>query len=115
MKSLLDKLKITHRVIQLCGADMGFGAAKSYDIETWCPSQEKWLEVATITNFETFQSNRLKCRYKNGNEKKLTHTLNGTGLALPRIVATILETYQVDDGIIIPDCLVEFTKFNKIQ
>ena len=93
---------------------MGFGAAKAYDIETWCPVQEKWLEVVTVTNFDTFQANRLNCRYKKDGKTKLVHTLNGTGLALPRIVATILETYQTEDGIVIPEVLRDYTRFDRI-
>jgi seryl-tRNA synthetase len=114
IQTLLDKLQLTYRVLELCGAEMGFGAAKAYDIETWCPNQEKWLEVVTVTNFETFQANRLKCRYKEDKKNKLVHTLNGTGLALPRIVATILETYQRDNGIDIPEILKPYTGFDRI-
>ena len=109
IQTLLDKLKLTYRVLQLCGAELGFGAAKAYDIETWCPNQEKWVEVVTVTNFETFQANRMNCKYKDIDGKnKLVHTLNGTGLALPRIVATILETYQENDTIFIPEVLIKY-------
>jgi seryl-tRNA synthetase len=94
---------------------MTFTGAKAYDIETWCPVQEKWLEVVTVTNFDTFQANRLNCKYKEGGKNKLVHTLNGTGLALPRIVATILETYQTEEGIIVPDALREYTGFKMID
>ena len=114
IQELLDKLKLTYRVIQLCGGDMGFGAAKAYDIETYCPIQNKWLEVVTVTNFDTFQANRLNCKYIDGKNKKLVHTLNGTGLALPRIVATIMETYQTDDGFNIPEVLIPYTNFLNI-
>lgn len=109
IQTLLDKLKLTYRILQLCGAELGFGAAKAYDIETWCPNQKRWVEVVTVTNFETFQANRMNCRYKDiDGRNKLVHTLNGTGLALPRIVATILETYQEDDTIFIPEVLVKY-------
>jgi len=111
IETLLDKLKLTYRVLKLCGYELGFGAAKAYDIETWCPVQEKWLEVVTVTNFDTFQANRLNCRYKDDGGKKLVHTLNGTGLALPRIIATILETYQTKDGVVIPEVLQDYTGF----
>lgn len=114
IQGLLDKLKLTYRVLDLCGYEMGFGAAKAYDIETWCPVQEKWIEVVTVTNFDTFQANRLNCKYRKDGKNKLVHTLNGTGLALPRIVATILETYQTENGIVIPDVLKEYTKFDNI-
>lgn len=114
IQGLLDKLQITYRVLELCGAELPFGGAKAYDIEAWCPVQGKWLEVVTVTNFDTFQANRLKCRYKDNGKNKLVHTLNGTGLALPRILATILEAYQTNDGVKIPDVLVEYTGFNMI-
>lgn len=115
IQGLLDKLQLTYRVLELCGAELGFGAAKAYDIETWCPNQKKWVEVVTVTNFETFQANRMNCKYKDTDGKnKLVHTLNGTGLALPRIVATILETYQDNDGIIIPNILIPFIGMERI-
>jgi seryl-tRNA synthetase len=114
IQGLLDKLDIKYRVLKLCGAELPFGGAKAYDIEAWCPVQAKWLEVVTVTNFDTFQANRLNCKYKKDGKNKLVHTLNGTGLALPRIVATLLETHQVEDGILIPEALVEYTGFNKI-
>ena len=112
IKTLLDKLELTYRVLALCGDEMTFTGAKAYDIETWCPAQKKWLEVVTVTNFETFQANRLNCKYKENGVNKLVHTLNGTGLALPRIVATILETYQTEDGVIVPEVLREYTGFD---
>jgi seryl-tRNA synthetase len=115
IQGLLEKLELTYRVVEICGGDIGFGAAKAYDLECWCPVQEKWLEVVTVTNFDTFQANRLncKCKYKDGT-KKLVHTLNGTGLALPRIIATILETYQTENGIDIPEILKGYTNFDNI-
>ena len=116
IEGLLDKLKLTYRVLALCGGELGFGAAKAYDIEIWCPGQKKWVEVVTVTNFDTFQANRLNCKYIDGKEKKLVHTLNGTGLALPRIIIGILETYQTKDGnITIPDCLLPWLKFKEIK
>jgi len=115
IQGLLDKLQITYRVLKLCGAELPFGGAKAYDIETWCPAQGKWLEVVTVTNFDTFQANRLKCKYKENGKNKLVHTLNGTGLALPRIVATILEAYQDKDAINIPDVLKPYTGFDRID
>jgi len=114
IEGLLKKLDLTYRVLALCGGEMTFTGEKAYDIETWCPIQKKWLEVVTVTNFGTFQANRLNCKYKDGNKNKLVHTLNGTGLALPRIVATILEQYQTVDGIRIPDVLIDYTGFNVI-
>jgi seryl-tRNA synthetase len=113
--TLLDKLELKYRVLKLCGAELPFGGAKAYDIETWCPAQKRWLEVVTVTNFDTFQANRLNCKYKKDGKNKLVHTLNGTGLALPRIVATILETNQFDGGVYIPEALVEYTGFNQIR
>jgi seryl-tRNA synthetase len=112
IQTLLDKLKLTYRVLALCGDEMTFTGAKAYDIETWCPAQEKWLEVVTVTNFDTFQANRLNCKYKEEGVNKLVHTLNGTGLALPRLVATILETYQTEEGVIVPEVLREYTGFD---
>lgn len=115
IQGLLDKLQLTYRVVELCGGDMGFGAAKAYDLECWCPVQGKWLEVVTVTNFDTFQANRLNCKYKGkDNKKRFVHTLNGTGLALPRIVATILETYQTQNGVDIPEVLKTYTNFDNI-
>jgi len=114
IQGLLEKLRLTYRVLKLCGGDMGFGAAKAYDIETYCPIQDKWVEVVTVTNFDTFQANRLNCKYKNGKNKKLVHTLNGTGLALPRIVATIFETYQHNGEVEVPEILKNYTGFDFI-
>lgn len=113
IQGLLDKLKLTYRVLALCGDEMTFTGAKAYDIETWCPVQKKWLEVVTVTNFDTFQAYRLNCKYRDGGNK-LVHTLNGTGLALPRIMATILETYQTEEGVIVPEVLRGYTGFDKM-
>lgn len=116
VQSLLQKLELPYRVLRLCGGDMSFASALTYDMETWCAAQGRWLEVSSVSNFETFQSNRLKLRFK-GKEGKaqLAHTLNGSALALPRIVATLLENNQTDKGIKIPAALVPYTKFEWID
>ncbi len=116
VQSLLQELGLHYRVLRLCGGDMGFTAAMTYDMEVWSAAQERWLEVSSVSNFETYQSNRLKLRYK-GKEGKtqLAHTLNGSALALPRIVAAILENYQTENGIAIPTCLQKYTGFNVID
>jgi len=116
VQSLLQKLELPYRVLRLCGGDMSFTSALTYDMEVWCAAQERWLEVSSVSNFETFQSNRLKLRYK-GKEGKpqLPHTLNGSALALPRIVATLLENNQTENGIKIPTVLVPYTKFEWID
>ena len=115
VQSLLQKLGLQYRVLRLCGGDMGFTSALTYDMEVYSAAQERWLEVSSVSNFETFQSNRLKLRYK-GKEGKtqLPHTLNGSALALPRILASILENYQTENGIKVPACLVPFTGFDFI-
>lgn len=115
VQSLLQKLGLQYRVLRLCGGDMGFTSALTYDMEVYSAAQERWLEVSSVSNFETFQSNRLKLRFK-GNEGKtqLPHTLNGSALALPRILAAILENYQTEDGIKVPACLVPYTGFDFI-
>lgn len=116
VQSLLQKLGLQYRVLRLCGGDMGFTSALTYDMEVYSAAQERWLEVSSVSNFETFQSNRLKLRYK-GKEGKmqLPHTLNGSALALPRILASILENYQTETGINVPACLVPFTGFDFID
>lgn len=115
VKGLMMKLGLKFRILRLCGGDMGFASALTYDFEAWSGAQQKWLEVSSTSNFETFQSNRLKCRYKNKEGKnELVHTLNGSALALPRIVASILENYQTEDGINLPECLHPYLGFNKI-
>nr|WP_294898286.1 serine--tRNA ligase [uncultured Pedobacter sp.] len=115
VQGLLQKLGLQYRVLRLCGGDMGFTSALTYDMEVYSAAQERWLEVSSVSNFETFQSNRLKLRFK-GKEGKtqLPHTLNGSALALPRILASILENYQTEDGIKVPECLVPFTGFDFI-
>ncbi len=116
VQSLLDKLGLHYRVLLLCGGDMGFTSSKTYDMEVWSPAQQMWLECSSVSNFETFQTNRLKCRFKNENGKtEIAHSLNGSALALPRIVAAILETYQSEKGIIIPEVLRPYTGFDIID
>eukprot|EP01037_Dinobryon_pediforme_P014416 gene14416-14539_t len=116
VQGLLQKLGLPYRVLRLCGGDMGFGSALTYDMETWSAAQQRWLEVSSVSNFETFQSNRLKLRFRNAEGKtQLAHTLNGSALALPRIVATLLENNQTEKGIKIPEVLVPYTKFEWID
>ena len=113
--SLLEKLELPYRRLLLCGGDMGFNSAMTYDFEVFSAAQERWLEVSSVSNFETFQANRLKLRYKNKDGKmQLLHTLNGSALALPRIVAAILENNQTAEGINIPKVLIPFTGFERI-
>lgn len=113
---LLKELELPYRTLKLCGGDMSFGSALTYDFETYSAAQEKWLEVSSVSNFETFQSNRLKLRFKGSDGKpQLAHTLNGSALALPRIVASLLENNQTPDGIKIPKVLVPYTGFDKIS
>jgi seryl-tRNA synthetase len=114
--SLLDKLELPYRILRLCGGDMGFTSALTYDFETWSAAQQRWLEVSSTSNFETFQANRLKLRFKDTEGKmRFCHTLNGSALALPRIVATLLENNQTPEGIKIPACLVPYTGFEYIK
>lgn len=117
VENLLKKLKLPYRIIRLCGGDMSFTSAMTYDFEVWCAAQGKWLEVSSVSNFETFQANRLKLRFRDEGDKKtkLCHTLNGSGLALPRIVASILENYQKGDKIEIPEVLRQYTHFDSIE
>lgn len=116
VQSLLEKLELPYRKLLLCGGDMGFNSAITYDMEVFAAGQQRWLEVSSVSNFETFQANRLKLRYKNADGKtQLLHTLNGSALALPRIVASILENNQTPEGIRIPKALVPYTKFNMIN
>ncbi len=116
VQSLLQKLELPYRVLSLCGGDMGFTSAKTYDMEVWCAAQARWLEVSSVSNFETYQSVRLKLRFK-GKEGKaqLAHTLNGSALALPRIVASLLENNQTEGGIKVPEALVRYTGFEYID
>ncbi|UEG53289.1 serine--tRNA ligase [Mucilaginibacter daejeonensis] len=116
VQGLLQKLGLPYRVLRLCGGDMGFAAALTYDMETWSAAQQRWLEVSSVSNFETYQSNRLKLRFRNAEGKtQLAHTLNGSALALPRIVATLLENNQTEKGIKIPEVLVPYTRFEWID
>ncbi len=115
--SLLQKLGLPYRILRLCGGDMSFTSALTYDFEVYSTAQERWLEVSSVSNFETYQTNRLKLRYKSDTDGKnhLAHTLNGSALALPRIVASILENYQTPDGITVPSALVPYTGFELIN
>ncbi|NGF58206.1 serine--tRNA ligase [Parapedobacter sp. SGR-10] len=116
VQSLLQKLELPYRVLRLCGGDMSFTSALTYDMETYSTAQKRWLEVSSVSNFETYQANRLKVRFKNTEGKmQLAHTLNGSALALPRIVATLLENNQTDRGIKIPSVLVPYTGFEWID
>lgn len=116
VQSLLKKLGLHYRVLLLCGGDMGFTSAKTFDMEVWSGAQEKWLECSSVSNFETFQTNRLKCRFRNAEGKtELAHSLNGSALALPRIVAALLENYQTPNGIVVPTVLVPYTGFDLIN
>jgi seryl-tRNA synthetase len=116
VQGLLQNLGLPYRVLRLCGGDMGFASALTYDMETWSAAQQRWLEVSSVSNFETFQSNRLKLRFRNAEGKtQLAHTLNGSALALPRIVATLLENNQTENGIKVPEVLVPYTGFEWIR
>ena len=115
VQSLLEGLELPYRILRLCAGDMGFTAAITYDFEVWSAAQGRWLEVSSVSNFETFQANRLKCRYKDADgAKNLVHTLNGSALALPRIVAALLENHQADGDVKIPVDLIPFVGFDKI-
>ncbi|HPW90110.1 MAG TPA: serine--tRNA ligase [Paludibacteraceae bacterium] len=116
VEGLLAKLELPYRILRLCGGDMSFTAALCFDFETYSAAQQRWLEVSSVSNFEAYQANRLKCRYKTADGKtELCHTLNGSALALPRIVATLLENNQTADGIRIPQVLVPYCGFDKID
>jgi len=117
VESLVAKLDLPYRIIRLCGGDMSFTSALTYDFEVWSAAQKRWLEVSSVSNFESFQANRLKCRYKEIGDKqtRLAHTLNGSALALPRIVAAILENNQTESGIKIPKVLIPYTGFDMIS
>jgi seryl-tRNA synthetase len=112
VESLLNKLELPYRILRLCGGDMSFNSALTFDFETYSAAQGRWLEVSSVSNFETFQSNRMKLRYRDEDGKtKLAHTLNGSALALARIVATLLENHQTPEGIKIPKALQPYTGF----
>jgi len=117
VESLVVKLALPYRIMRLCGGDMSFTSSLTYDFEVWSAAQKQWLEVSSVSNFESFQANRLKCRFKDKGDKqtRLAHTLNGSALALPRIVAAILENNQTDKGIMIPEVLVPYTGFKIID
>jgi len=115
VKGLLNKLELPFRILRLCGGDMGFTSSLTFDFEVYSAAQERWLEVSSTSNFETFQANRLKCRYKGTDGKtQLVHTLNGSALALPRIVAALLENHQDENGIRVPQALVPYCGFERI-
>ena len=115
VKGILKELKLPYRILRLCGGDLGFTSALTYDFEVFSTAQDRWLEISSVSNFETFQANRLKLRFKNSEGKsELCHTLNGSSLALPRVLAGILENYQTPDSIKIPDVLIPYTGFDKI-
>ena len=116
VKHILDELKLPYRILRLCGGDMGFTSALTYDFEVFSTAQDRWLEISSVSNFETFQANRLKLRYRDENGKtQLAHTLNGSSLALPRVLAGILENYQTPEGIVIPEVLRKYTGFDIID
>jgi seryl-tRNA synthetase len=117
VEGLVSKLDLPYRILRLCGGDMSFTSALTYDFEVWSAAQKRWLEVSSVSNFESFQANRLKCRFKEKGDKqtRLVHTLNGSALALPRIVAAILENNQTESGIKIPSVLIPYTGFDMIN
>ena len=116
IKDILRELKLPYRILRLCGGDTGFTSALTFDFELFSTAQDRWLEISSASNFETFQANRLKLRFKNKEGKsELAHTLNGSALALPRVLAGILENYQTEDGIQVPEVLIPYTGFNKIN
>ena len=116
VEGLLKKLELPYRILRLCGGDISFTAALCFDFEVYSEAQKRWLEVSSVSNFETYQANRLKCRYRDANKKiQLCHTLNGSALALPRIVAALLENNQTPEGIRIPKVLVPYTGFDIIK
>lgn len=116
VESLLQKLELPYRILRLCGGDMSFTSALCFDFEVYSEAQKRWLEVSSVSNFENYQANRLKCRYRDANKKtQLCHTLNGSALALPRIVAALLENNQTPEGIRIPKALIPYTGFDMIK
>jgi seryl-tRNA synthetase len=115
VKSILEDLELPFRILRLCGGDQGFTSAMTYDFEVWSAAQEKWLEVSSVSNFETFQANRLKCRFKGDGKTQLAHTLNGSAMALPRIMAALLENNQVEGGIKLPKKVAEYARFEMID
>lgn len=116
VESIVNKLGLQYRILRLCSGDLGFTSALTYDFEVYSAAQDKWLEISSVSNFETYQTNRLKFRFREGQEKpQLAHTLNGSALALPRVLAAILENYQTEKGIKIPEVLIPYTGFNIIE
>lgn len=116
VKGILNELKLPYHILRLCGGDLGFTSAITYDFEVYSTAQEKWLEISSVSNFETFQANRLKLRFKdNEGKNRLVHTLNGSSLALPRVLAGILENYQIPEGIVVPEVLRKYTGFDIIS
>ena len=116
VQGLLEKLGLPWHILRLCGGDMSFTSAITFDFEVWSAAQKRWLEVSSVSNFETYQANRLKCRSRNADKKtRLCHTLNGSALALPRIVAALLENNQTPQGIVVPECLRKYTGFDIID
>ncbi|MDT0651150.1 serine--tRNA ligase [Autumnicola edwardsiae] len=116
VKNILKDLKLPYRILRLCGGDLGFTSALTYDFEVFSTAQDRWLEISSVSNFEAFQANRLKLRYKDkDNNKELVHTLNGSALALPRVLAGILENYQTPEGIKVPEVLIPYTGFEVID
>ena len=116
VKLIIDKLGLPYRILKLCGSDLGFTSAFTYDFEVYSAAQKKWLEVSSVSNFESYQSNRLKLRYRDSDGNiNLAHTLNGSALALPRIFATIIENFQTKKGIVIPEVLIPYTGFSIIN
>jgi seryl-tRNA synthetase len=116
VQTLVEKLELPWRILRLCGGDMSFTSALTFDFEVFSAAQERWLEVSSVSNFESYQANRLKCRFKGADKKtQLVHTLNGSAMALPRIVAALLENNQTPEGIRIPKALVPYTGFEIID
>ncbi len=116
VQGLLDSLGLPWHILRLCGGDMSFTSAITFDFEVWSGAQQRWLEVSSVSNFETYQANRLKCRYRGADKKtRLCHTLNGSALALPRIMAALLENNQTPEGIVVPECLRKYTGFDIIN
>ena len=116
VEGIVNRLGLKYRILRLCGGDLSFTSAITYDFELWSAAQERWLEISSVSNFETFQSNRLRLRYRDENGKtQLCHTLNGSSLALPRVVAALLEDNETEDGIVIPEVLRPYTRFDKID
>ncbi len=116
IKSILEELKLPYRILKLCAGDLGFTSALTYDFEVFSTAQDRWLEISSVSNFETYQANRLRLRFKNADGKsELAHTLNGSSLALPRVLAGILENYQTDEGIQVPEVLIPYTGFSVIN